>query len=60
MTTSQIDASAWPHAAQIGSAETLPATQGPSWAVALIGIGAALNIGWVALVAFAAVKLIIL
>lgn len=60
MTTSQLDASAWPQAAQIGNAEALPATQGPSWAIALIGVGAALNVGWVALVAFVAVKLIIL
>lgn len=60
MTTSQMDASAWSQAAQIGPSEALPATQGPNWAVALIGVGAVLNVGWVALVAFVAVKLIIL
>ncbi|WP_210166446.1 hypothetical protein [Bosea vaviloviae] len=60
MTTSQMDASAWSQTAQIGTSETLPAKQGPNWAVALIGVGAVLNVGWVALVAFVAVKLIIL
>lgn len=60
MTTSQVEAATWGGAAQIGGSEAAPATQGPGWAVALIGVGAALNIGWVALVAFVAVKLIIL
>lgn len=60
MTTSQMDASAWSQAAQIGDSETRPAKQGLNWPVALIGVGAVLNVGWVALVAFVAVKLIIL
>jgi len=61
MTTSQMDAAAWPQTAQTMSADAASvAAEGPSWGVALIGVGAVLNIGWVALVAFVAAKLTIL
>lgn len=60
MTTSQMDAAAWPQTAPTVSADAIASTEGPNWGVALIGVGAVLNIGWVALVAFVAAKMIIL
>lgn len=57
MTTSQIDAAAWPQAAETASTNTSAASDGPSWGVALIGVGAILTIGWVGLIAFIAARL---
>ena len=59
MTTSQMDAVAWPQTAQTLSSDADSSVEGPNWGVALIGVGAVLNLGWVALVAFFAAKLII-
>lgn len=57
MTTAHIDTSAWPQSAEIGLSETQTAGKKPSWAVAVVGLGALLNIGWIGLLGFVAAKL---
>ena len=54
--TSHIEASTWRPDADMSASER---SNSRGWPVVLIGIGAALNVGWIGLVAFAAARLII-